>query len=520
LKRISLVFLLAAVAHAEGVVPLRDLIPAYTKSGERVYRSRDNVTAGLYIGKQRYRGLCVAANCRIGYEIDARFARLKLRVGVLDRSRGPIRFSVIGKGQTLASTPPLFPGAKPVELDVPLDGVLLLELVTSGKGRDRGAWIEGKLYGAKGKDLGRFYSVNAPFDPGGYSVAFKRAVNEGIDRGVQFLQSQQRGDGLWHEGQHRVGLSALATLALLKAGVKPSDPRMQRSLARMRSWNPNHVYTCAVLLMAIEANYFPGGHEERRAAIDRPRRARKIIPKEDRQWIARLAQWLAQQQGAGYPPDQRQLFPVWRYPHGGYDLSNTQYALFGLTAANRCGVPTGKVWDSALKFILGAQEKQGPKMQVSRYFRQGRYLRRRNERAQARGFAYTLGGRPTGAMTSAGLCSLVLCQAALRRSSATSPRIRAGIRDSLAWLEEYYAVDENPFHNDAWWTYYLFNLERVGVLLDQRFIGTRDWYKEGALLLLQRQASGGRFGSGVADTAFALLFLKRATVPAQTSPLK
>ena len=60
----------------------------------------------------------------------------------------------------------------------------------------------------------------------------------------------------------------------------------------------------------------------------------------------------------------------------------------------------------------------------------------------------------------------------------------------------------------------------VGVLLDQRFIGTRDWYKEGAQLLLQRQASGGRFAGGIADTAFALLFLKRATVPAQTSPLK
>ena len=176
-------------------MPLRDLIPAFTKSEDRVYRSRDGATAGLFIGKKRYRGLGVSTRCRLGYEVDAQFARFKVRVGVLDRSGGPIRFSILGKGQTLASTPPLFPGAQPIELDVPLDGVLLLELVTSGQGRHRGAWIEGKLYGAKDKNLARFYSVNAPFDPGDYPVAFKRDINRSIERGVQYLLGQQRGDG-------------------------------------------------------------------------------------------------------------------------------------------------------------------------------------------------------------------------------------------------------------------------------------------------------------------------------------
>ena len=64
------------------------------------------------------------------------------------------------------------------------------------------------------------------------------------------------------------------------------------------------------------------------------------------------------------------------------------------------------------------------------------------------------------------------------------------------------------------------NVERVGVLLDQRYIGTRDWYREGSELLLGKQEKGGRVERGQVETAFALLFWKRATVPARTSPLK
>ncbi|MHC4956180.1 MAG: hypothetical protein ACYTGZ_20240, partial [Planctomycetota bacterium] len=231
------------------------------------------------------------------------------------------------------------------------------------------------------------------------------------------------------------------------------------------------------------------------------------------------------QQGAGYAADQKKLYPVWRYPHGGYDLSNTQYALFGLTAANRCGVPTPKAWLPALGFLLGAQEKEGPKVTVSRYYRHGKLLRRRSERAEARGFTYVLDSKqPTAAMTTAGLCSLVLCQAALHNNgkyqTSYRARTRAGIRDALAWIEEYYDVSENVFQPQAWWAYYLFNLERAGVLLDQRYIGTQDWYRDGAERLLASQQPSGLIDNGVVNTAFALLFLKRATVPARTSSRK
>ncbi|MHC4955245.1 MAG: NPCBM/NEW2 domain-containing protein, partial [Planctomycetota bacterium] len=307
--RLTSVFLLllacAASAQSKGArrVPLRDLHPSFLKTKGRVLRSRTQFKPGIIVADKTYRGLNVPAACRMGYDIDACFSTFTVKVGVLGTGKHSIRFVVRGRGKVLASTPPLFPGTPPVELKVPIDGVLLLELETIGR-IGRGAWIGGVLRGADDKGLGRFFADDASFDPRAYPAEFKRRVNEGIDRGVRFLLKQQTSSGWFEVGTHQA----------------------------LCQWKPNNTYTCAVLLMAIEARYFPGGHLDRRAAIDRPKLAKKLISEADMKWIRSLADWLVDQQGAGYAADQKKLYPVWRYPHGGYDLSNTQYALFGLTA--------------------------------------------------------------------------------------------------------------------------------------------------------------------------------------------
>jgi hypothetical protein len=286
-----------------------------------------------------------------------------------------------------------------------------------------------------------------------------------------------------------------------------------RTFAWLKAQPYQRVYSVSCLLMALEARWFPKGAD--------PKRARETIPEEEQEWIESAARWLVDQQGAGFPDSERAFNPVWRYPQGRYDLSNTQYALFGLAAADRCGARHHKVWLPALKFLLGVQEESGPKVRVSRYFRQGDFYRRQAEDAEARGFGYTAAAPPTGSMTSAGLCALVLCQDALHGRTAFEQgyarRTREAIRDALAWLEEYYDLEENPFRGSGWWAYYLFNVERVGVLLDQRYLGTRDWYEEGAELLMATQEGSGRLAGDLIDTCFALLFLKRATV-APTTP--
>ncbi|MGH7162148.1 MAG: hypothetical protein ACREID_01585, partial [Planctomycetota bacterium] len=353
----------------------------------------------------------------------------------------------------------------------------------------------------------------------------RRRVNAAIDRGAAALLRGQERDGMWRSGaaHYADGVTALCLLALLKAGVKPEQEGVRKAFASLRRRPFAQTYSVACLLMALEAKYFPGGADEKSAYRDRPRLAQRLVSEEDREWIREAAAWLVAQQGAGFPAPARPLHPVWRYPYGGYDLSNTQYALFGLSSANRCGVPTSKAWLPALRYLIGAQEKDGPIVEVTRYARRGEQLERRYEQAKARGFGYVLDDQPYGSMTSAGLCSLVLCQQALDRNSVFNQsyrdKTRSAIRDALAWLQEYYDLEENVFRGDSWWLYYLFNVERSGALLDMRYLGSHDWYLEGAELLLAAQSADGAFGTSV-DTSFAILFLKRATVPALTNPLR
>ncbi|MCC6741988.1 MAG: hypothetical protein IT452_23410, partial [Planctomycetia bacterium] len=89
------------------------------------------------------------------------------------------------------------------------------------------------------------------------------------------------------------------------------------------------------------------------------------------------------------------------------------------------------------------------------------------------------------------------------------------IDKGLDWLGQNFAVDQNPKHNDpkAWIYYYLYGMERVGVLADTEFFGKHEWYQEGAKFLLAVQAAGGDWNNDSRDTSWAILFLRRATRP-------
>jgi hypothetical protein len=71
-----------------------------------------------------------------------------------------------------------------------------------------------------------------------------------------------------------------------------------------------------------------------------------------------------------------------------------------------------------------------------------------------------------------------------------------------------------PTINNGKFFYFLWSLERVGVIYGLETIGSKDWYAWGAeILLASQQTSGlwhGEYGAYGADTCFALLFLKRA----------
>ena len=86
---------------------------------------------------------------------------------------------------------------------------------------------------------------------------YVKRVNASIDRGVQFLQQQEGGTGNWERFgiiqmvDQTGGPSALATLALLNSGVKPSEKIIERSLDHLRKIQPAKTYVVALTTMVF-----------------------------------------------------------------------------------------------------------------------------------------------------------------------------------------------------------------------------------------------------------------------------
>ena len=356
--------------------------------------------------------------------------------------------------------------------------------------------------------------VNDPYPP-----AFRKAVNAAVDEGVEYLLSKQRSDGSWPAAddalrKHRMGVTALCTLACLKGGVKPNDPQIRNAFAHLRAQPLVKTYDVGVLLMAIHARYSP---LEELESIKTDKYGNRIIKdpcqsrmsKEDRKWMQKAVKFLIDHQVDGH----------WRYPEGGVDLSNTQYALLGLWAASRCGLKIPpKVWMDSLNWLLSVQERTGRPVKLLVNEVRGDYRIAWTENARARGFRYRPENPVTAAMTTAGMASIAICQDELWGSRRFKPkdrmRTRRAIRDAMAWMQDNFDVTKNPGEpTGGWHYYYLYGLERAGILARARFMGKFDWYKEGADYLLSKQGADGKWLSSHAhlDTAFAILFLKRSS---------
>jgi hypothetical protein len=358
-----------------------------------------------------------------------------------------------------------------------------------------------------------------------YPPELRARVNRAVDRGVELLFKRQNGDGSWTgEGSQltsqRLGVTALMTLACLMGGTSGDDPRVGRAFGYMRTLKVEKTYSVGVLLMALHARY--AGVEDAFGqdgtdAYGNPVKKDPCVTRmteQDRAWMEEGVAYLLKHQRDG----------SWRYPEDGSDLSNTQYALLGLWAASRCGIKVPmEAWTSALEFLLAAQERTGPEVKLRTTEARGDYRIVVTEDARARGFRYRPEDPITGAMTTAGLAGLAICQDELwgsRRFTAEQrTRTRKGVRDALAWLQDGFDVTRNPGQpGGGWHFYYLYGLERAGILARTRFMGTRDWYLEGTTYLLGQQRTDGAWQAEhtLLDTAFAVLFLKRAAMRPRT----
>ncbi|MGD0655293.1 MAG: DUF4159 domain-containing protein, partial [Thermoguttaceae bacterium] len=320
-------------------------------------------------------------------------------------------------------------------------------------------------------------------------------VRQAIDKGVGYLKERQnKVDGSWDEylGQPG-GVSALCTLALLNAGVEPSDPQIQKALAYLRKFKPEMTYVTSLQTMVFV----------------------RAEPQKDLDLlllINRNVKWLEGMQIVEGPRK-----GGWSYPKGSGDNSNSQFALLALNEAERAGVQVSdKTWRLARAYWEDCQNSDGS-------------------------WGYYKGVPGTGSMTCAGITSLVIAADKIEQADAKAvgekiqccgqneSEAENKVENGLHWLGTNFSVSRNPgYPGGTWLLYYLYGMERVGRLTARRFIGKADWYREGAKFLIDNQdrLSGFWSGSGVAEdsrligTSFALLFLSKGRWPVLISKLK
>ena len=319
--------------------------------------------------------------------------------------------------------------------------------------------------------------------PAGGQVTHEQ-VRRAVEGAIAHLKRSQRFDGSWPDSGHRGGTTALAVLGLLQAGVPANDPAIARGLRALDNV-PNEV----TYVVSLKAQVYA------------------VLAQEGPQWQARLAacaDFLARTQlptgmwGYGQRGGQASI--------GRGDNSNAQFALLGLHEAAKAGakVPEG-TWQNARRHFTSTQAPDG-------------------------GWGYQSERRGYGSMTAAGVASLYIVGQRLHVAGAKvfvngaypgcgTYRQNVALAAGLKWLADHFTVRSNP-GKGHWLHYYLYGLERVGMISGMRNLGPHDWYRQGAEFLVASQGPTGAWGSASYDTVFGLLFLAKGNRPVLIQKLR
>ncbi len=343
-------------------------------------------------------------------------------------------------------------------------------------------------------------------------------VEAAIERGVQYLLRQQMMDGSWgmmqkpRGGGFHGGTAALCAYTLLRSGLTMEHPSVQRAFAALDVLPYNETYTAGLMLTAYEAS-----------------RESKYLPR-----MKAIAQKLMKDQRGGlwgYPTTWEGDWDKWNKDPSETDLSNTQYAVLGLRAAHHAGIEIPeKVWIEAMEAVLDLQEDprqiDAPVRAQTDGLGSGGVA---GGKVNAAGFGYRDNVEIRPAMVAAGVSVIAIARECLnnRVKGELGTRSFEGIQWGAAWLGDQFPFVEADNQKPIWggWPfYYAYGIERVGSLLGTELLGNHEWYAEGARWILPRQSPtdgswhvndfyGGAHPGNVADTCFAILFLKRASRP-------
>ncbi|HJM55933.1 MAG TPA: hypothetical protein QF446_01270 [Planctomycetota bacterium] len=306
-----------------------------------------------------------------------------------------------------------------------------------------------------------------------------QAINSAVEKGVNHLLNNQLLDGSWGGWRHlRPGSVAMRTYTLLRSGVHPGHPVIQRARAFILNHDNDATYVASAKILAL-------------AAMDQ---------EGDRLRIKRLVDGLL---------DNRAENGLFEYSIGGYnshleeDLSNSLLAALALRAADQVGVKASKRgWEDLARGTLLCQ---GPSDGVPRT----------GLDVEPRGFRYRPDTWETSSMTTAGvsILEIYLQHAGRRGASRFTGPAQAGVRAGKEWLRRHFSWDSNVGQSNGAHHYFsVYGMERVGSLLGTTVVADQDWYGEGARKLIAWQRPDGTWPEDVPlGTELALLFLGRAT---------
>lgn len=391
--------------------------------------------------------------------------------------------------------------------------------------------------------LGALWPGAAAQDPRKSAVDSQR-VDEAIRRGVEFLKRAPSPAG---EGGIE-NSDELILLTLLHAGLGEEDSKVRDLLGRVLEAPLRHTYKVALQAMVLEE-------------LDRVKHQKRIFhcaqflvdnQSPSGQWSygkptilpdfpagvptkaanpVRSATGVVEFGGPRTKPPVRQKVAVKRlraWPAAGDegtegDNSNSQYAALGLRACHDAGIviPSETIARAAAwwrKTQLSEDKEREEEDNDDRGNKPapGKRVATGGGAARPRGWGYSSGEDPSGSMTAGAVGSLVIYDYIQGKDWKKDP----DIADGMSWLASRFTVRENPGRGAEWHFYYLYALERVGMLYGTDLIGGHAWYAAGATWLLDSQNPDGSWGKNGSEeedttwnTCFALLFLRRSTRP-------
>lgn len=357
----------------------------------------------------------------------------------------------------------------------------------------------------------------------------QRRVDAAIKKGVEFLKTATL--KTTKHGNRDIRWDELVLWTFVHAGVPETDPAFERLFKTMMDAELEHTYTVSLQAMILEeldrvkwqwriqqcaqflvdnqaengqwtygeptehVKDIPTGGDGGRGDVATPGgKPNEISGKKEKPRVLRKV--AVQKKKVG--------------PKAG-DNSNSQYAALGLRACHDAGV---KIPNAVLNLGM-------------RWWRDSQ----KNEKNPKDGYpadGWCYGGRTHGhtaygSMTAGAIGSLVMYDYMLGDAWKNDKDVLAG----LQWLAKNFSVTENPGpceHGEGkpetWLYYYLYGMERAGVLYGTEVFGGHEWYPTGANWLLDNQKANGSWqappaggANAVWDTCFAILFLRRATRP-------